>query len=183
MKDYGLNEGGNRAKQRGRISDTRGSRFGHAMYSSLTGERYPILIVLLYYCITVTRSAPCITRRRAVLVMRKTHLSRPDHHCATSHICHTRPNPKTLFEVAQARRARVRSLDCWTSSYWLRAGDGPHHEKLLIARLVPRQAFLDSDNWVYQRAIDWGFSCLSPSTRKMPDWSVDGASAIRHLEH
>jgi hypothetical protein len=36
--------------------------------------------------------------------------------------------------------------------YWLGVGDGPHASKLISAKVVDRQAFLDNANWVIQQA-------------------------------
>jgi hypothetical protein len=55
--------------------------------------------------------------------------------------------------------AKVKKSGLLEPSYWLNHGDGPHAVRGLSAHLVPREAFLDSANWIYQCAIDLDVFC------------------------
>jgi hypothetical protein len=54
----------------------------------------------------------------------------------------------------QDATARINRTNFLEPSYWLGHGPGPHARKIVSARLLPRQAFLDNALWVQQQATD-----------------------------
>jgi hypothetical protein len=57
-------------------------------------------------------------------------------------------------ETLRQATARIKKTSFLDPSYWLGHGPGPHAKKIISARIVPRQAFLDNAMWIQQQATD-----------------------------